>query len=168
MCNFHYLKTEPGFLLSRSTFVMCYTFCLLYIITWGGIKPDSKKVQGIMNISSTITTTEEKSLISISHYYRVLWPRRYHMLEYLIEADSVPKVRSKFCNDELEVAFKELNNMVSSGTLLNFTDWKMLFIFPTDSSDKQLGSVLSKNNKPTSFLSSILFNSRCNYTLSFK
>ena len=46
--------------------------------------------------------------------------------------------------------------MVSDETLLSYPDCKMTFTFHTDASDKQLGTVISHNNKPIAFLSIIL------------
>ena len=43
---------------------------LCYVITREGIKPDPKKVQGIMDLSQPYTTTEARSLIGMVHYYR--------------------------------------------------------------------------------------------------
>ena len=37
--------------------------------------------------------------------------------------------------------------MVSAETLLNYPDWKIPFTVHTDAPDKQLGAVISQNNK---------------------
>ena len=39
--------------------------------------------------------------------------------------------------------------MVSDETILSFTDWIIPVTLHTYASDKQLGSVISQNNKPT-------------------
>ena len=46
--------------------------------------------------------------------------------------------------------------MVSAETLISDPDWELLFTYHTDVSDKQLGAVISKNNKPIAFFSIIL------------
>ena len=38
--------------------------------------------------------------------------------------------------------------MVSADTLLDYPDWKIPFTVQTYSSDKELGAVISLNNKP--------------------
>ena len=58
--------------------------------------------------------------------------------------------------------------MVSSETLLSYPYWKLTFTVHTDASDKQLGSVISQNNKPISFFSRILSNPQRNYTTTEK
>ena len=53
--------------------------------------------------------------------------------------------------------------MVSDETLLSNPDWKLPFTVHTYASDKQLGAVVSQNNKPISFLSRKLRKPQRNY-----
>ena len=53
---------------------------LIYVITMEGIKPDPKKVQGIIDIGRPSTTTEVRALIGMVHYYSNMWHRRSHIL----------------------------------------------------------------------------------------
>ena len=64
-----------------------------YVITREGIKPNPRKVQGIMDIGRTHTTTEARALIGMLQYYRDMRPRRSHVLAPLTEADIGPKGR---------------------------------------------------------------------------
>ena len=84
-----------------------------------------------------------------------MWPRWSHILALLKKADISPKGRQILWNDTLEISFGELKCMVSSETLLSYPDWKLTLTFHTDASDKQLGAVISQNNKPISFFSRI-------------
>ena len=54
--------------------------------------------------------------------------------------------------------------MVSDETLLSYTYCKLPFTVHTDASDKQLGAVISHNNKPISFFSRIFSKPQRNYT----
>ena len=47
-----------------------------YEITMEVIKPDPKKVQGIIDIGLPTTTTEAQYLIGMLQYYSDMWPRR--------------------------------------------------------------------------------------------
>ena len=58
--------------------------------------------------------------------------------------------------------------MISSETLLIYPYWKLPFTVHTDTYDKQLGAVISQNNKPIAFFSRILSNPQCNYTTTAK
>ena len=54
--------------------------------------------------------------------------------------------------------------MVSDETLLRYSDWKIPFTVYTGASYKQLGAVISQNNKTIAFLSRRLINTQLNYT----
>ena len=54
--------------------------------------------------------------------------------------------------------------MVSDETLLSYPDWEIPFTVHTDASDKQLGAVISQNNKPIAFFSRRLGKPQSNYT----
>ena len=58
--------------------------------------------------------------------------------------------------------------MVSAETLLSYPYWKLPFTVHTDVSDKQLGVVISQNNKPIAFSSRKLSRSQRNYTTTEK
>ena len=42
--------------------------------------------------------------------------------------------------------------MVSAETLISHSDWKLSFTVHNDASEKQLGAIISQNNKPIAFL----------------
>ena len=69
---------------------------LCYVITRGGIKPDPKNVQVIIDIDWPPTTNEARKLICIIQYYRDMCPRRSNILAPMIEAARGPKVRKYF------------------------------------------------------------------------
>ena len=102
------------------------------------------------------------------HYHRDMWARRYHILDTLTEADSGPKYGKILWNYALEITFKELKCMVSAETMISYLDWNILFTFHTDASDRQLGAVISQNNKPIGFLSIILRNPQRKYNTTEK
>ena len=58
--------------------------------------------------------------------------------------------------------------MVSADTLFSYPDWKIPFTVHIDASDKQLGAVISQNNKPIVLFSRILSRIQCNYTMTEK
>ena len=53
---------------------------LVYIITRECIKPDPKKVQGIMDLERPKTTTDCRKLIGMVQYYRDMWKQHSHVL----------------------------------------------------------------------------------------
>ena len=58
--------------------------------------------------------------------------------------------------------------MVSTDTLLNYPYWKLPLTVHTDASDKQLGSVISQNNKPIAFFYRKFSKPHRNYTTTKK
>ena len=58
--------------------------------------------------------------------------------------------------------------MVSNETLLSCPDWKLPFTVHIDASDKQLGAVISQNDKPIALFSSKLSKTQRNYTTTKK
>ena len=61
-----------------------------------------------------------------------------------------------------------MKRMVSAETLLSYPDWKLPFTAHTDASDKQLGAVISQNNKHIDFFSRKLSKPQRNYTTTEK
>ena len=58
--------------------------------------------------------------------------------------------------------------MVSDEMLVVYPDWKTPFTLHIDASDKQLGAVVSQNNKYIAFFSRILINPQRNNTMTEK
>ena len=58
--------------------------------------------------------------------------------------------------------------MVSAESLLSYPYLKLTFTVQTDASDKQLGAVISQNNKPISFFYRKVSKLWCNYTTTKK
>ena len=87
------------------------------------------------------------------------------MLAPMKEPDGGPKFRKMIWNDDLDIYFKYSKFMVSSEILMDYPYQTITFILHTDDYDKQLGSVISNNNKPSEFFSGILIKSKSNYIL---
>ena len=58
--------------------------------------------------------------------------------------------------------------MVSAETILSYLEWKLPFTVHTDASYKQLGAIISQNNKPIVFFSIRLSKLHRNYTTTEK
>ena len=67
-----------------------------YVITRKVIKPDPKKVQGIIYLGKPVTTTEARALICMVQHYMDMCPRRSHILAPLTEAASGPNGKKCF------------------------------------------------------------------------
>ena len=94
------------------------------------------------------TVTEVRSFIGMIQYYRDLWSRRSHILQPFTEISSGKKGAKIKWTPELESAFHETKKMVCQQTLLTYPDWNKPFDIHTDSSDYQIGAVISQDTKP--------------------
>ena len=104
----------------KCSFGLKKIYYLGYVITREVIKPDLKKVQGIMDMGRPTTTNELRALIGMGQYYMDMCPRQYHILASQTEASSGPKVRKLCLNDDLESSLHESKCMVSSEALLSY------------------------------------------------
>ena len=68
----------------KFVFVLKNIICVGYVVTRDDIKPDMKKVQGIMDLFRPTTATEYRALIGVVQNYRDTWPRWSHLLNPLI------------------------------------------------------------------------------------
>lgn len=68
-------------------------------------------------------------------------------------------------NDSVSLAFFHAKAILAQVTMLFFADFFKLFDLHTNSSDCQLGSVLSQDNKPIVFFSRKLNSALLNYTV---
>lgn len=140
-----------------------------YIISVDGLKPDPKKVQGILDLEKPKTAKEMKSLIGMIQFYRDMWKRRSHILSPLIDSASGKKGKAKIeWTKEMDEAFIQIKQMISDEVFLTYPDWSIPFDVHTDASDKQLGAVVSQKGKPIAFFSRRLSKSQRNYTTTEK
>ena len=54
-----------------------------FLITREGVKPQQKKIQGILDIKEVRYTKQIRSFAGMINYYKVLWPRRSRILSPL-------------------------------------------------------------------------------------
>ena len=125
-----------------------------YIISKKGLRPDPKKVQGIVDLCKPQTAKEMKSLIGMIQFYRDMWRRRSHILVPLVDAAAGKKGKLKIkWTEETDEAFTHLKQMVSEEVFLTYPDWNKPFDLYTDASDKQRGAIVSQDGKPIAFFS---------------
>ena len=134
-----------------------------YIITRDSIKPQPKKVQGILNISPPKTVKQLRSFLGCVNYYRDMWIWRSHILAPL---NKLLSKESKWQWTELEKkAFDDIKKVMARETLLVYPDFNKTFEIHTDASRRQIGSVITQDNKPIAFYSRKLRGGQHNYTV---
>ena len=117
-----------------------------YIISVDGVKPDPKKIQGIIDLTKPQTVKEMKSLIGAIQFYKDMWKSRSHILLPLIKASSGKQGKTKIkWTPIMDEAFIQTKRMISQEVFLTYPDWSVPFHVHTDASDKQLGAAISQN-----------------------
>jgi hypothetical protein len=135
----------------KSTFCATEIEYLGYWISQSGIQPIPNKVEAIKNMVRRTTRKELRRFIGMVNYYRDMWVRRSELLAPLT---SMTSKNVKFnWTDERQQAF-----------MLTFPDFSKPFHIYTDASDKQLGAVITQDEKPIVFYSRKLKRAQQRYT----
>jgi hypothetical protein len=94
---------------------------------------------------------EFRRFIGMVNYYRDMWVRRS---ELLVPLTSMTSKKFKFnWTDEHQKAFDNIKKIICREVMLNFPDFSKPFHIYTDASDKQLGAVITQDEKPIAFYS---------------
>jgi hypothetical protein len=146
------------------------TFCALeieylgYILTREGIKSQNNKVQAILAIQPPKNVKELRHFLGMVQYYRDLWARRSKMLAPLTslvgECGQTTVSRAKgtkktpWHRDEVyQRAFNHVKATIARELVLAYPDYSKVFKIYTDTSSKQLGAVITQENRPIAFFS---------------
>jgi hypothetical protein len=147
-----------------------FTFCILeieylgYVLTRGSIKPQSNKVQAILAIKLPTGVRQLQHFLGMVQYYRYLWARWSNMLTPLTslvgECGQTKTTKAKGTKkvpwhwDEVhQRAFDHVKATISKDVVLAYLDYTNVFEMYTDASSKQLGAVITQDNRPIAFFS---------------
>ena len=109
------------------------------MITRSGIKPQTKKVQGILNLKVPTTVKQVRAVLGVIQYYRDLWRRRSDILAPLTELIST-KGTVKNSNKKIEwkqihqTAFDKMKKVIAREVLLSYPRFDQLFEVYMDAS----------------------------------
>jgi hypothetical protein len=128
-------------------------------------------------MSSTPTGVKQlRHFLSIVQYYRDLWARWSNMLAPLTslvgECGQTKTTKAKGTKkvpwhwDEVhQRAFDHLKATIAKDVVLAYPDYSKIFKIYTDASSKQLGTVITQDNRPIAFFSRKLSNMQCKYSV---
>ncbi len=133
-----------------------------YWVTRKGIQPMPKKVDAMMLLEDPKTRKQLRAFIGMINYYRDMWQHRSHVLAPLTSLTSV-NIPWKW-GDEQSKAFQKAKSILSKEVLLAFPQFDKPFTIHTDASHRQLGAVISQDNKPIAFYSQKSNDAQTRYT----
>ncbi len=158
------------------------TFCALeieylgFILTRNGIKPQSNKVQAILAIQLPTNVKQLRHFLGMVQYFRDLWARRSKMLAPLTslvgECGQTKVTRAKGTKrvpwhwDKVhQRVFNHVKAAITRGVVLAYPDFSKIFETYTIALSKQLGAVITQENRPIAFFSWKLFTMQRKYSV---
>ncbi len=156
------------------------TFCALeieylgYVLTRDGIKPQSNKVQAILVIKPPAGVKQLRHFFSMVQYYCDLWARQSNMLAPLTslvgECGQTKTTKAKgtkkvpwYWDEVHQRAFDHIKDTIAKDIVLAYPDYSKGFEIYTDASSKQLGAVITQDNRPIVFFSRKLSDAQRKY-----
>jgi hypothetical protein len=146
-----------------------------YWITRHRIKPLQDKVEAILRLDPPKTLRELRRVLGLFQYYRNIYKRRSHILAPLTDlvGECTPKLgkNKKKSSKKFEwlpkhqKSFEDYKKVVATEVMLAYPDFLKDFEIFTDSSSRQLGSVITQDGKPLAFYSKKLTKCQMNYTI---
>ena len=138
-----------------------------YVINKQGVRPQKSKVEKILQIKEPTSAMGVRSFLVLVNYYRYMWKQRSTLIAPLTELSTKGKRKFIWTEKHLE-AFQKIKKIVAKEALLVYPDFTKHFDVHTDSSDYQLGGVVSQGQKPIAFFSRKLNSAQRNYTVTEK
>ena len=147
-----------------------------YVLTRNGIKPQAKKVAAILALTPPQSVKELRHFLGLVQYYRDLWEKRSHTLAPLTdlvgECGVTKSTKSKgtkkkpfYWTADHQRAFDDVKTYIARDVILAYPNFSEGFDIYTDSSKRQLGSVIVQNNRPIAFFSRKLNNAQMKYSV---
>lgn len=152
--------------LDKSEFLCKEVTYLGHTITPEGLKPNTDKIDAILNYPLPKTTTEIKSFLGLIGYYRKFikdFSKITQPMTACLKKNSKIVIDEKYLN-----AFEKCKELLISAPLLQYPDFEKPFILTTDASDFAIGAVLSQgsigSDRPIAYASRTLNDSEKRYS----
>ncbi len=161
---------------AKSTFCALEIEYLGYVITRDGIKPQSNKVQAIITIKPPTGVKQLRHFLGMVQYYCDHWARQSNMLAPLTslvrECGQTKSTKAKGTKkvpwhwDEVhQRAFNHVKATIAKYVVLAYQDYSKVFEIYTYASSKQLGAVITQDNRPIEFFSWKLSDTQRKYSV---
>jgi hypothetical protein len=132
-----------------------------YWLTPTGLKPWTKKIDGILKMQPPENTKQVRSFIEAVSFYRNMFPRRSHHLAPLTNLTSKGKFE---WTTECQKALVIMKALIAQDCMLGYPDHNKPFDIYTNASDYQLGAIIVQEGIPVAYYSRKLSTSQKKYT----
>ena len=160
----------------KSKFCALETEYLGYVISRDGIRPQSNKVQAMLAINPPKNVKELRRFLGMIQYYRDIWAKRSEMLAPLTDlvgkCGQTKTTKAKgtkkapwHWSEVHQKAFDDAKATIAKEVVLAYPDYSKVFEIYTDASSKQLGSVITQDNRPLAFFSRKLSDTQQRYSV---
>ena len=160
----------------KSTFATDEIEYLGYTLTRDGIKPQTEKVLAILALQPPSNVKQLRRVLGIIQYYRDIWEKRTDLLAPLTDlvgecgtTKSTKKKGTKKApwhwDDIHQTAFESIKTMIARDVVLAYPDFSKKFVLYTDASKRQLGAVITQDNRPIAFFSRKLNSAQSKYSI---
>jgi hypothetical protein len=122
-----------------------------FIITRDGIKPQPEKIQGILNMRRPTTQRQVRRFVGMVNFYRDLYPKRAETLAPLTNLCGQNK--KFYWSEEHDLACNNIKHQMTQETMLTYPQFDKPFVVYSDASEKQIGGIVTQDNKPLGFFS---------------
>lgn len=165
---------EKGFQVNaaKSNFCALELDYLGYTLSREGIAPQQKKVAAILALKPPTNVKQLRRTLGIVQYYRDLWEKRTDLLAPLTdlvgECGTTKKKRKAApwrWEAEHDEAFSRIKEVIARDVILAYPDFTKKFVIYTDASTRQLGGVITQDNRPIAFFSRKLTKAQEKYTV---
>lgn len=152
--------------LDKSHFLRKEVLYLGHTITSEGLKPNTDKIDAVLNYPLPETVTQIKSFLGLVGYYRKFIKDFAKITRPLTAC--LKKGRKIVLDDEYRNSFETCKKLLTNAPLLQFPDFKKPFILTTDASNFAIGAVLSQgplgSDKPVAYASRTLSDTEGRYS----
>ena len=135
-----------------------------YILSRNGTTPQRKKVDAILAILPPHSVKELRKFLGMVQYYRDIWEKRSHFLAPLTdlvgecgETKATRKNRTKkkpwYWDKSHQDAFDGIKRILAREIMLTYPNYDLPFEIYTDASSRQMGAVITQNNRILAFFS---------------
>ena len=102
------------------------------------------------------TVKQLRGFVGLVNFYRDLWKKRVHHLAPLTSLIIKKKGVVKW-NEEAKDAFKKVKEICAQDALLFYPDFNKQFNIHTDSSEYQMGAIISQEGRPIAYWSKKIY-----------